>query len=153
MELSLMNKVRLKKNQALKDGDKETKQVYTNMLNALTNKAKDLLVDDLTPAQEIEVVTSMVKQIKDSIEQCPAERTDVMEKLKFEESILMIYMPKQMDSDEIKACINEVLVEMGIEVGNIKKSDKGRIMKVLMPRVKGRADGKFVGEILSSMMN
>ena len=57
---------------------------------------------------------------------------------------------KMMDADEIKAVIQTVLSELGIETPTAK--EKGKIMKELMPRVKGKADGKEVNQILASMM-
>ena len=55
-----------------------------------------------------------------------------------------------MTVDQIRRVIEEVLSELGIEAPTPK--DKGAVMKVLMPRVKGKADGKVVNETLASMM-
>ena len=55
-----------------------------------------------------------------------------------------------MDAEEIQAVIHEVLAELGIDAPTAK--DKGRIMKELMPKVKGKADGKLVNEIVAKMM-
>ena len=55
-----------------------------------------------------------------------------------------------MDADEITATIKEVLSSLGIDAPTAK--DKGRIMKELMPKVKGKADGKLVNQILTSML-
>lgn len=56
-----------------------------------------------------------------------------------------------MDADEIKAIISGVLADLGIDAPTGK--DKGRIMKELMPKVKGKADGKLVNEIVGSFMS
>ncbi|MBQ1271312.1 MAG: GatB/YqeY domain-containing protein [Clostridia bacterium] len=147
--MSMITEIRKKMGEALKAGDKETKQVYTSMLTALTNKAKELLTPDLTPEQEIEVITKLVKQNKESIDTCPPDRTETIEKLNFERNILLNYIPKQMDEAEIREVILKVLTDLGIEAPTGK--DKGRIMKVLMPLVKGKADGKLVNEVLAAM--
>ena len=147
--MSMLNEIRAKMNEALKAGDKETKQVYSSILNALTGKAKALLVQELTPEQEAEVVQKLVKQNKESIDTCPADRTDILRQLQFEHDILVRYMPKQMDADEIRAVIGQVLTELNITAPTVK--DKGRIMKNLMPLVKGKADGKMVNDILAAM--
>ena len=55
-----------------------------------------------------------------------------------------------MDEVEIKAIVEETLKELSIEVPTGK--DKGNIMKVLMPKVKGKADGKLVNQVLASLM-
>ena len=147
--MSMLNEIRAKMNEALKAGDKETKQVYSSILNALTGKAKALLVQELTPEQETEVIQKLVKQNKESIDTCPADRTDILRQLQFERDILVRYMPKQMDADEIRAVIGQVLTELNITAPTVK--DKGRIMKNLMPLVKGKADGKMVNDILAAM--
>lgn len=145
--MSMTNEIRTKMTDALKAGDKDTKQVYSAILNALTNKAKELLVTELSPEQEIEVIQKLVKQNKESIDTCPADRTEMLATLNFERNILLLYMPKQMDEAEIEAVIRGVLNDLGIETPTGK--DKGRIMKSLMPLVKGKADGKLVNEVLA----
>ncbi len=147
----LVNEIRNEMVAALKNGDKERKQVYSGILDALNKEAKALLVDNLTPEQEIAVIKRMLKQTNESIEKCPASRPEIAEKLMFERDIIAQYMPQQMNEDEIKAVIDEVFVELGITAPT--KGDKGKIMKVLMPKVKGKADGKLVNEILMNALN
>ena len=147
--MSMTKKIRTKMTDALKAGDKDTKNVYSAILNALTNKAKELLVTELSPEQEIEVIQKLVKQNKESIDTCPADRTEMLATLNFERNILLLYMPKQMDEAEIEAVIRGVLSDLGIETPTGK--DKGRIMKNLMPLVKGKADGKLVNEVLAKI--
>lgn len=146
----LVNEIRNEMVTALKNGDKERKQVYSGILDALTKEAKNLLVDNLTPEQEVQVIKRMLNQNRDSIENCPASRPEILEKLNFERDIIAQYMPQQMNEDEIKAVINEVFAELDITAPT--KSDKGKIMKVLMPKVKGKADGKLVNEILMGFL-
>ena len=148
--MSLEKAMRDKMIAALKSGDKESKQVYSNILDALKKEAKALLAEELSYEQEVTVIKRMIKQINESILKCPASRPDILEKLEFEKAIISEYMPKQMDEDEIRGVISDVLKELGIDTPNIK--DKGKIMKELMPRVKGKADGKLVNEVLGSMM-
>ena len=80
----------------------------------------------------------------------PEDRTDIIDECKKRLSVLEEYAPKMMDETEIKAVITEVLASLGI--GQPTPKDKGRIMKELMPKVKGKADGKLVSDILTSMM-
>ena len=146
----LVNEIRSEMIAALKNGDKERKQVYSGILDALTKEAKSLLVDALTPDQEVTVIKRMLKQVDESILKCPASRPEIAEKLKFERDIIAKYMPQQMGEDEIRVVMNEVFVELGITAPT--KADKGKIMKVLMPKVKGKADGKLVNEILMNSL-
>lgn len=80
----------------------------------------------------------------------PADRTDIIEECQKRLSVLEEYAPKMMSEEEIRAVILDVLSGLGIEKPEPK--DKGRIMKELMPKVKGKADGKQVNEIVASMM-
>src|SRR5699024_5523186 len=65
-------------------------------------------------------------------------------------AVLEEYAPKMMSEDEIKAVISDVISGLGIEKPLPK--DKGRIMKELMPKVKGKADGKLVNELVAGFM-
>lgn len=149
--MSLEKDIRVKMTEALKIGDKESKAVYSAMVQALANKAKDLRVAELTPDQENEVIIKMVKQNQESIDTCPSDRFDILNKLRFEKKILTSYMPKQMDKDEIITEINKALEELGINIDKLTAKDRGRVMKVLMPRVKGKADGGMVNNIFNTL--
>ncbi len=80
----------------------------------------------------------------------PEDRTDLIEESQKRLAVLEEYAPKMMSEDEIKAVITSVLADLGIDAPTAK--DKGKIMKELMPKVKGKADGKEVNQILAGMM-
>ena len=80
----------------------------------------------------------------------PKDRTDIIDECNKRLAVLEEYAPQMMGPDEIKAVIKEVLSGLGIDVPTSK--DKGRIMKELMPRVKGKADGKLVSQTVADMM-
>ena len=120
------------------------------LLAALMNKAIDKR-EDLTDEEEIQVVLKEIKQTKESLELTPADRTDLANEYKARLAVLEQFAPKMMDADEIKAIISGVLSDLGIE--SPTPQDKGKIMKELMPKVKGKADGKLVNEIVTSFMN
>lgn len=80
----------------------------------------------------------------------PADRTEILEECQKRLAVLEQYAPKMMDEAAIKEVITDTLAEAGIETPTAK--DKGKIMKVLMPKVKGKADGKLVNDILMSFM-
>lgn len=146
--MSIMSDVHQKMVDAMKEQDKQKKDAYSNILAALKAKAKELMVDDLTDEQAAQVIMKLAKQNQESIDTCPKSRTDILDGLKYERDIILQYMPKQMDEGEIKTKISEVLFELGLSAPTMK--DKGKIMKVLMPRVKGKADGKLVNTVLAS---
>lgn len=119
------------------------------LLSALKNKAIDKR-EDLTEAEENEVVLKEIKQTKETLEMTPADRTDIIEECSKRIAVYEEFAPKMLNEDEIKAVIDGVLKELEIETPTGK--DKGRIMKVLMPKVKGIADGKLVNQVLAGMM-
>ena len=134
---------------AMKAKDKERKDSLSMLLSALKNKAIDKR-EDLTEAEENEVVLKEIKQTKETLEMTPADRTDIIEECSKRIAVYEEFAPKMLNEDEIKAVIDGVLKELEIETPTGK--DKGRIMKVLMPKVKGIADGKLVNQVLAVMM-
>ena len=104
----------------------------------------------MTEEEEVQVILKEIKQTKESLEMTPSDRTDMIEECKRRLAVLETFAPKMMDADEIKAVVESVLSELGITAPTAK--DKGRIMKELMPKVKGKADGKLVNEIVGSYM-
>ncbi len=84
------------------------------------------------------------------MELTPANRTDIVEECKFRISVLEEFAPEMMGEEEIKTAVKEVLDELGVTQPSVQ--DKGKIMKALMPKVKGKADGKLVSEVLAGML-
>ncbi len=134
---------------AMKAKDKETKDALSLLLAALKNKAIDKR-DALTEEEEVQVILKEIKQTKETLEMTPADRTDLIAETKKRIAVLETFAPKMMDANEIKSIIADVLKDLGIDTPEAK--DKGRIMKELMPKVKGKADGKLVNEIVGSLM-
>ena len=147
--MSKIDEVRSAMVAAMKAGDKERKAALSFLLSSLKNKAIDKRAD-LTEEEEGQVILKEIKQLKETIDMTPADRTDLIEEAQKRLEVLEEYAPKMMSAEEITAVINTVLSELGIETPSPK--DKGKIMKELMPRVKGKADGKEVNQILASMM-
>lgn len=147
--MSMIDKVRAEMMTAMKNKDKDRKDSLSMLLSALKNKAIDKR-EDLTEAEEFEVVNKEIKQTKETMETSPADRTDIIEQCKSRIAVYQEFAPAQMSEEEIKAVVQEVLSGLGIE--NPTGKDKGKVMKELMPKVKGRADGgmvnRLVGEIL-----
>lgn len=134
---------------AMKAGDKERKAALSFLLSSLKNKAIDKRAD-LTEEEEIQVIMREVKQTKETLEMTPADRTEIIDECKKRLAVLEEYAPKMMDEEEIRGIIKDVLSGLGIDTPEAK--DKGKIMKELMPKVKGKADGKLVSEIVASLM-
>ena len=134
---------------AMKDGDKERKAALSFLLSSLKNKAIDKRAD-LTEEEEGQVILKEIKQLRETLDMTPADRTDIIEECEKRLAVLEEYAPKMMTEEEIRAVVLEVLSDLGIEKPTPK--DKGRIMKDLMPKVKGKADGRQVNDIVASLM-
>lgn len=149
INMSKIDVVRKAMVEAMKAGDKERKDSLSMLLSALKNKAIDKR-SDLTEAEENEVVLKEIKQTKETLDLTPSERQDIIEECTKRIAVYEEFAPKMLNEEEIKEVIRQVLGELSIEAPTPK--DKGPIMKVLMPKVKGIADGKLVNQVLASMM-
>lgn len=147
--MSKIDEVRSDMVASMKAGDKATKDTLSLLLSALKNKAIDKRAD-LTPEEETQVILKEIKQIKETLEMTPSDRTDIIDECKTRLTVLEKYAPKMMDEDEIRTIVSSTLAEIGLETPTAKY--KGKIMKALMPKVKGKADGKLVNEIVTSFM-
>ncbi len=147
--MSKIDEVRKAMVEAMKAGNKERKESLSMLLSALKNKAIDKR-EDLTEAEENEVVLKEIKQTKETLEMTPADREDLVNECQNRITVYEEFAPKMLGEEEIKEVIQGVLTELGIDAPTGK--DKGKIMKVLMPKVKGIADGKLVNQVLAGMM-
>lgn len=146
--MSKIEEVRADMIKAMKAGEKDRKETLSMLLAALKNKAIDKR-SDLTEEEETQVILKEIKQTKETLELTPPQdRTDIIDECKKRLAVLEAYAPKMMDEAEIKEIVSGVLADLGLDAPTAK--DKGKIMKELMPKVKGKADGKLVNEIVSS---
>jgi uncharacterized protein len=100
---------------------------------------------DLSDADELAVVQRLVKQRADSFAEFEkAGRTELAEKERAEREILMAYLPQQKSADEIRAIVREALASLPADGRN-----QGALMKVVMPQLKGIADGNLVRQIVT----
>ena len=134
---------------AAKAKDKIRLSALRLLKNGLHNREIDLK-RELSEAEFLQLLSSMVKQRKDSIEQFEkGGRTDLVEKEKAELSVIQEFMPAPMSETELDAIIAEAIRETGAT--SIR--DMGKVMAALMPRVTGKADGKMVGEKVKARLS
>lgn len=93
------------------------------------------------------MVKKEIKSTKETYDLAPADRQDIRDEAAARIAVYQEFAPQDMSPEQIKEVIEQVLSELGLDHPTPK--DKGAIMKVLMPRVKGKADGKLVNELLS----
>lgn len=137
---------------AMKSGDKLRLETVRDIKKYIIEKEtaeKRAHRGDLTPEEEIEVLTAMAKRRKDSIEEFTnAGRAEMAEKEKTELAIIQEFLPKQLSESEVK----EVLTRIIGEVGATTQKEMGKVMGVAMKELKGKADGGIVQKLLKELL-
>ncbi|MCH8558107.1 MAG: GatB/YqeY domain-containing protein [Balneolia bacterium] len=105
---------------------------------------------EITDEIAVEVITKSAKQRRDSIEQYRgANREDLAEVEEAELKIIEEYLPKQLEKAEIEAIVDGAITKTGAA----SMADMGKVMGVVMPQVKGKADGKLVNAVVKERLN
>lgn len=134
--------------QALKSGNKfkanTISMVRSSVLLEEKNNGKELNNDDI-----IAVLAKEVKQRREALlEFEKGHRQDLVEEAQSEVEILLSYLPQQLSVKEIKDFVNQAVEKVG--ANNIK--DMGKVMGIIVPKLKGRADGKLVSEAVKEVL-
>ncbi|MBD5429302.1 GatB/YqeY domain-containing protein [Lactobacillus sp.] len=134
---------------AMKEHDKEALTTIRSIKAALMNY-KIKVNRDLTDKDELDVLSTAMKQRKESLEEfTKAKREDLINQTKNEMKILEKYMPKQMSLEELEATVDKTIQETGAT----SKKDFGKVMQALIPKIKGKADGKEASNIVGKKLN
>lgn len=134
---------------AMKEHDKNRLAVIRMVRGAVRQAEIDGGHKELGDEEVISVISKEVKMRRDSIEEFKkGGRTDLVEGTQAEIDILMAYLPKQLTEDEVRALVAEAVEATGAKT----PKDMGKVMGQLMPKVKGRADGKRVSTLVKSML-
>lgn len=147
--MSKIDEIRAEMMKAMKNKEKDRKETLSMLLAALKNKAIDKRAD-LTVEEEYEVIKKEMKQTKETMDLAPADRTDIIEQCKARLAVLSEFAPEEMSEEAIRAVIQEVMDSLGITEPTGR--DKGKIMKELMPKVKGKADGALVNQLVGEIL-
>jgi len=146
--MSLQDRLRDDLKLALKSKD-ECKLSVVRVLLAECKNEEKARMHALDDAEVIEVIGREAKRRKESIEAFQAgNRPDLVASEEAALKVITIYLPEQMGRDEVVAVVREVVEATGAA----GPKDKGRVMSQLMPKVKGKADGKMVNEIVTEML-
>ena len=147
--MSLKERLQEDWKQALKAKDKFRADTISTARAAVlyVEKTDGIKIDD---EQVIEILAREVKQRREAVlEFEKGNRQDLVDKSNDEIEILLGYLPQQLTEEEILGMIQEAAVEVG--ANSIK--EMGKVMQVLAPRVKGRADGKLVSQMVREHLN
>lgn len=132
----------------LKEAMKAKDPIKKNVVTMIRAEIKQVEVDkrvDLGDEGIIEIIARQVKQRRDALSEFEkGGREDLIEQAQQEIKILTGYLPEQLTEEEIQRLVKDAILEVGAQ----SMKDMGKIMAVLMPKTKGRADGKLVNEIV-----
>jgi len=104
---------------------------------------------EATDEDVLQVIQKEAKQRRDSIEEFKkANRPELVEKESKELEMLQVYLPQQMNEDQIREIVKQTIRE----IGAAEAADIGKVMGVLMPKVKGKADGGLVSKIVKESL-
>ena len=134
---------------ALKQGDAVKLSALRMLVSAIKLQEIDKNVKALDEADIVQTVQRQIKQHKESIEQFEkGKRQDLADKEIRELKVLEAYMPQQLSQDEVLAIVKAAVAETGAAA----KSDAGKVMKIVMEKVKGKADGKTVSQLVMGLL-
>ena len=146
--MSKIEVVRKAMQDALKAGDKPRKDALSLLLSALKAKWIDKRAD-LTEEEENAIVYKELKEAQETLDTTPADRTEIIEETRLRMQVWSEFAPERMELDDVRRIVAETAVELG---GELTAKDKGRLMKTLMPRLKGKADGKLVNQAVEELL-
>ena len=147
--MSIFERLDAELREALKSGDKLKLSVVRMIKASLKNKEIDK-TGKLTAEEIISVLSTMVKQRRESMEQfSTAGRTDLVEKEKAELEIIQSYLPKQLSQQEI----DDIILSAIRECKASSAAEMGMVMKLVSPKIKGVADGKAVNQRVKEFLS
>ena len=148
IRMSKIEVVRKAMQDALKAGDKPRKDALSLLLSALKAKWIDKRAD-LTEEEENAIVYKELKEAQETLDTTPADRTDIIEETRLRMQVWSEFAPERMELDDVRRIVAETAAELG---GELTAKDKGRLMKTLMPRLKGKPDGKLVNQAVEELL-
>lgn len=147
--MNYMGKLDQEMVQAAKAQDKERLSALRLIKNTLHNKEIDLH-RELEEAEFLQAIAAMAKQRNDSIEQFRnGGRQDLVEKETRELHVIQEFLPSQLSEEEVSREIEAAITEAGAT----SLRDMGKVMKILMPKLTGKADGKLVGDKVKARLS
>lgn len=131
---------------AMKARDKERKDSISSLVSAvkkvgIDNGCRDNIPEDIVDS----VILKEIKSVKEQIDTCPADRTDLLEQYKARYDEFNEYAPKLLSEDEVRDILTTKFADV------IATKNKGQIMKAVMAELKGKADGKVINQVVAEL--
>ena len=131
---------------AMKEKNKPRKEAISSLISAIKKVAIDEGCREEIPEDLADrVILKELKTVKEQLDTCPAERTDLKEEYQFRYDVIQEYAPSLMSAEEVKKIVEEKFAEV------VATKNKGQIMKVVMPELKGKADGKVINQVVAEL--
>ena len=131
---------------AMKAKDKARKEAISSLISAAKKVAIDEgCRDDIKPELVDRVILKELKTVKEQIDTCPADRTELLEEYKKRYEIMSEFAPKMLSAEEVKAILEEKFTDV------LATKNKGQIMKAVMGELKGKADGKVINQVVAEL--
>ncbi len=149
--MSLKKRIEQDLKEAMKAGDAARKRALRTLITAISRaeRAGDTL-RELSDEEILQIIAKEAKKREESIEAyTKGGRMDLVEEEKSELEVLRAYLPRQLTREEIEARAREVIAE----VGATGPRDMGKVMKVLMAEMRGRADGRLVNQVVKDLLS
>jgi len=134
---------------AMKAKDSVKVSTLRMLKSALGNYLIQVKKDKADDSEVLGIITKQAKQRRESMDSFEkAGRKDLSDKEKIELAILEAYLPKQLTDDELRAAVQSAITSSGAQ----SPADMGKLMKVLMPAIQGKADGRRVQEAVKALL-
>ena len=131
---------------AMKAKDKTTKEAVSSLVSAVKKVAIDEgCRDDIKPELVDRVILKELKSVKEQVDTCPADRTDLKDEYQARYDIINEYAPKLLSAEEVKIILTERFADV------LATKNKGQIMKAVMAELKGKADGKVINQVVAEL--
>ena len=132
---------------AMKAKNKLRKDAISSLISsvkktAIDEKCKDNITEDLVNR----VILKEKKTMQDMIDSCPESREDLLNEYEHKMATILEFVPKMMNEEEVRQAVYNIIASV-----DIQQTGKGAIMKAVMPRLKGKADGKLISKVVDEI--
>lgn len=131
---------------AMKAKDKPRKESISALVSAVKKAGIDAGCRDDIPEEMVDqVILKELKTVKEQIDTCPADRTELLEEYRARYEVMNEFAPKLLSADEVQKLLTEKFAEV------LATKNKGMIMKTVMAELKGKADGKVINQVVAEL--
>ncbi len=131
---------------AMKAKDKFRKDAIASLVSAVKKAGIDAGCRENIPDEMAnQAILKEIKSVKEQIDTCPADRTELLEEYRKRYEIMSEFAPRLLSAEEVKAVLQEKFADV------LATKDKGKIMKAVMAELKGKADGKVINQMVAEL--